>query len=113
MAKVTIIFDDKKSAEYEVSQKVALTIDNFIIDIMQKESEFESAEELLIDYDITDVQSSAPEIGDLEIAIDEANSSGYDNPANVAEVNELKKKREKDGKKTAKKKKRNSKSSSK
>lgn len=108
MAKITIIFDDKKAEEYEITQEVALAVDKSIVDMIQNESEFESAEEFFIDYDMTNVKSSVHEIGDLEIAIDEANSSGYNNPVNIAEVNELKKKGKKDGNR-----KRNNKSSNK
>lgn len=65
MAKVVIIFDDEKTEEYKVSNKIAKLVDNYITDMFENESELDSSDEF---NDIEEVSDS------LEIQTDQSDS---------------------------------------
>ena len=92
MAKIIIEFDDNSRKEYVITDKIALSIDCVVNDTIKTNDEEIS---IIIDQSCT---NSCLIEDELEISIEDASSSGYENPENVAEVKNIKKKTKEENK---------------
>jgi len=82
MAKVAITFENGTINEYDITDKMAILTIAFI-----KKALINIEENIPITTEQNNINSN-----ELEISIEDAISSGYNNPENIAEVRKIKKK---------------------